>query len=152
MIKKPVLSTLALACALAWTQADARVTKLVIDRPATPLAADPTYDTITGRAFGELDPMDAHNALITDITVAPRNANGNVEYIATFFIVKPVDMTKSSGLLWHDVPNRGGRITISSDLRAQGDIGLSSGWQGDNAGANATAVPANASSPTPVAP
>jgi hypothetical protein len=152
MIKKPVLSTLALACALAWTPADARVTKIVIDRPATPLAADPTYETITGRAFGELDPMDAHNALITDITVAPRNANGNVEYIATFFIVKPVDMTKSSGLLWHDVPNRGGRITISSDLRAQGDIGLSSGWQGDNAGANATAVPANASSPTPVTP
>ena len=152
MIKKPVLSTLALACALAWTPADARVTKIVIDRPATPLAADPTYETITGRAFGELDPMDAHNALITDITVAPRNANGNVEYIATFFIVKPVDMTKSSGLLWHDVPNRGGRITISSDLRAQGDIGISSGWQGDNAGANATAVPANASSPTPVTP
>src|SRR6185436_19185439 len=55
---------------------------------------------------------------------------------------KPVDMSKASGLLWHDVPNRGGRITITSDLRAQGDIGISSAWQGDNAGA--TAVPANA--------
>src|SRR6185295_16728926 len=65
---------------------------------------------------------------------------------------EPVDMTKSSGLMWHDVPNRGGRVTISSDLRAQGDIGISSGWQGDNSGSGATAVPATASSPTPVAP
>src|SRR5439155_10684014 len=66
--------------------------------------------------------------------------------------VKPVDMSKSSGLLWHDVPNRGGRITISSDLRTQGDVGVSSGWQGDNAGATATAVPSNADSPTSVTP
>ena len=54
--------------------------------------------------------------------------------------------------MWHDVPNRGGRITISSDLRAQGDIGLSSGWQGDNAGASATAVPENWKSDLAVAP
>ncbi len=150
-IVTPTLAAVALAVALAWAPAsDARVTKIVIDRPATPLAADPTYETITGRAFGELDPNDEHNALITDIQAAPRNASGNVEYIASFFIVKPVDMSKASGLMWHDVPNRGGRITISGDLRAQGDIGLSSGWQGDNAGA--TAVPASASSPAPVTP
>src|SRR6266404_3459571 len=151
-----VAMALAIAGVFAAPQADARVTKIIIDRPATSLTGDATYETITGRAFGELDPNDPHNAVITDIQTAPRNANGNVEYIASFFIVKPVDMSKSSGLLWHDVPNRGGRITISSDLRAQGDIGISSGWQGDNAGASdaspATRVPANAASPTPVAP
>src|SRR5207247_8179841 len=75
---------------------------------------------------------------------------GKAQYIASFFVVKPIDMSTSSGLLWHDVPNRGGRITISSDLRAQRDVGVSSGWQGDNAGA--TVVPSNASSPTPVTP
>src|SRR5438552_3823954 len=149
-VRKPLAACLAAAFAVWGPSADARVTKIVIDRAATPLAGDATYETITGRAFGELDPMDSHNSIITDITLAPRNANGMVEYIATFFIVKPVDMSKSSGLLWHDVPNRAGRITISSDLRAQGDIGISSGWQGDNAGA--TALPANASSPTPVTP
>ena len=144
----------AAAVALVWTlPSEARVTKIIIDRTAAlanQTAGETPYETITGRAFGELDPMEQHNALITDINLAPRNANGKVEYIATFFIVKPVDMSKSSGLLWHDVPNRGGRITISSDLRTQGDIGLSSAWQGDNAGA--TAVPANASSPAPVTP
>src|SRR6185369_9477441 len=95
-------------------------------------------------------PLDSHNTLITDIALAPKNANGKVEYIASFFIVKPVDMSQASGLLWHDVPNRGGRITITSDLRNSHDVGVSSGWQGDNAGA--TAVPANASSPSPVTP
>ena len=36
--------------------------------------------------------------------------------------------------MWHDVPNRGGRLTIVPIERATGDIGLSSGWQGDNSG------------------
>ncbi len=151
LFSRSALFGIAAAVSLAWAPpSDARVTKIIIDRPATPLAGDATYETITGRAFGELDPLGSHNSLITDIALAPRNANGMVEYIASFFIVKPVDMSQSSGLMWHDVPNRGGRITISSDLRAQGDIGISSGWQGDNAGA--TAVPSNAASPTPVTP
>ena len=62
--------------------------------------------------FGELDPNDAHNRIITDIQLAPRNANGKVEYVASFFLVKPIDLSKSSRLMWHDVPNRGGRLTI----------------------------------------
>src|SRR3954462_13361126 len=150
--KLKTVGGVALAVAIAWAPASqARVTKIIIDRTAA-LSGDATYETLTGRAFGELDPNDEHNALITDIQTAPRNANGKVEYIASFFVVKPVDMSKASGLLWHDVPNRGGRIPISSDLRAQADVGVSSGWQGDNAGATATAVPANAASLTPVTP
>jgi hypothetical protein len=149
-----LIGGLAAAVALAWAPpSDARVTRIVVDRTqalAGQTAGETPYETITGRAFGELDPGDGHNDEITDLSHAQRNANGKVEYIASFFIVKPVDMSKSSGLMWHDVPNRGGRITISSDLRMQGDLGLSSGWQGDNAGA--TVVPANASSATPVTP
>ena len=154
---------LAAAGLLAWAPtADAKVTKIVIDVTTSPafcagtppvcpsFGAAGQYETLTGRAFGELDPNDPQNALITDIALAPRNSNNKVDYIATFFIVKPIDMTKASGLMWHDVPNRGGRITITTDLRSQGDVGLSSAWQGDNAGA--TVMPANASSPTPVAP
>ncbi len=103
-----LIGGLAAAVSLAWAPpSDARVTKIIIDRPATPLTQAPTepiaYETITGRAFGELDPGDRHNDEITDL----RNANGKVEYWASFFIVKPVDMSKSSGLMWHDVPNRG---------------------------------------------
>src|SRR3989475_1000750 len=154
LFRTSALVGVAAAVALAWAPpSDARVTRIVVDRTqalAGQTAGETPYETITGRAFGELDPGDRHNDEITDLSHAQRNANRKVEYVASFFIVKPVDLSKSSGLMWHDVPNRGGRITISSDLRMQGDIGLSSGWQGDNAGA--TVVRANASSATPVTP
>ena len=150
-LRSPVLASIAAATALAWAPpGDARVTRIIIDATGTLAGQDIPYQTITGRAFGELDPRDPQNALITDIARAPSNANHKVEYIATFFIVKPVDMAQASGLMWHDVPNRGGRITISADLRNSHDVGLSSAWQGDNA--VATAVPANAASLSPVTP
>lgn len=49
-------------------------------------------------------------------------------------ITKPVDMKKSSGMLWHDVPSRGRPVILSPQEREFGDIGLASAWQGDNAG------------------
>jgi hypothetical protein len=120
--------------------AQACVTRIVIDSKVSPafdgaiFGNGGQYETLAGRAFGELDPNDAHNAVIQDIKLAPRNARGMVEYTASFQIVKPIDMTRSSRLLWHDVPNRAGRLTIVPAERATGDIGLSSGWQGDNSG------------------
>jgi hypothetical protein len=118
----------------------AHIKKIVIDKKVSPAFDGRSfgdagqYETLAGRAFGELDPNDPHNAVITDIRLAKRNASGKVDYVATFFLVKPVDMSKSSHLMWHDVPNRGGRITIVVGERNYGDVGLSSGWQGDNSG------------------
>src|SRR2546427_4976617 len=146
LFSRSALFGIAAGVSLAWAPpAEARVTRIIVDATASLSGQDIPYETKTGRAFGELDPNDPHNANITDIQVAPRNLNGKVVYIASFFIVKPVDMSQSTGLMWHDVPNRGGRITITPDLRNSHDVGLSSAWHGDNAGANATAVPANAS-------
>ena len=129
------------AMALAWVpQASAHVTKIVIDKKVSPAFDGRSfgdagqYETLAGRAFGELDPNDPHNAVITDIRFAKRNANGKVDYVASFYLVKPIDMSKSSHLMWHDVPNRGGRVTIVLAERNYGDVGLSSGWQGDNSG------------------
>ena len=119
---------------------DAHVKKIVVEKKESPAfdgaayGAAGQYETLAGRVFGELDPKDPHNALITDIALAPKNARGMVEYIASFFLVKPIDMSKSSHLMWHGVPNRGGRLNISNEERIFGDIGLSSGWQGDNSG------------------
>ena len=129
---------------LAWTApADAQVEKIVIDQRVSPafdgasFGTAGQYETLAGRAFGELDPNDPRNAIITDIRLAPTTARGMVEYIATFFVVKPIDMSRSSHLMWHDVPNRGGRVTIPAAEREFGDVGLSSGWQGDNSGGTA---------------
>jgi hypothetical protein len=128
------------AALLAAAPAQAGVTKIVIDTKVSPafngasFGSAGQYETLAGRAFGELDPNDPHNAIIQDIKLAPRNARGLVEYTASFQLVKPIDMARSSRLLWHDVPNRAGRLTIVPAERALGDIGLSSGWQGDNSG------------------
>ena len=131
----------AMAAFLIWSApAQASVKKIVVDKKVSPafegasFGAAGQYETLAGRVFGELDPNDPRNAIITDIRLAPRNANGKVEYVASFFLVKPIDMSKSSHLMWHDVPNRGGRVTIAPAERNFGDIGLSSGWQGDNSG------------------
>src|SRR6266850_4780541 len=120
--------------------ARAKVVRIVIDTKASPdfggasFGTAGRYETLAGRVFGELDPFDKHNDIINDIELAPRNSRGKIEYMATFFLVKPMDMSKSSHLMWQDVPNRGGRITLAAPSRNDGDIGLSSGWQGDNSG------------------
>src|SRR3989442_14246016 len=67
------------------------------------------YEQIRGTATGELNPLDPRNEVITDIHLAPRNANGKVAYTATFTLLKPVAMSKSSGVLVYGVSNRGGR-------------------------------------------
>lgn len=142
-IRAALLATTAgLAVAMA-APADAKVTRIVIEKKTSPafdgasFGAAGQYETLVGRAFGELDPKDAHNAIITDIQLAPKNARGLVEYQATFQLVKPIDMSKASHLMWHDVPNRAGRLTIIPAERNFGDVGLSSGWQGDNSGRTA---------------
>src|SRR5678815_917306 len=61
------------------------------------------YEQIRGRVYGEVDPRDAKNRIIQDIELAPRNARGGVEYVATFSMMKPVDLAKSSGVLVYSV-------------------------------------------------
>src|SRR3984893_10917193 len=136
------LTAVGLVLAMAAT-AQARVTRITVEKKVSPAFDGATfggagqYETLAGKAFGELDPSDPRNAVIQDIKLAPRNARGMVEYTATFQIVKPSDMAKASHLMWHDVPNLAGRLTIVPIERANGDIGLSSGWQGDGSGTTA---------------
>lgn len=140
-------AALALTLTLGASMAQARVTRIVIDEKVSPaFCKDKTcasygaagqYEQIAGRAFGELDPADPINGLIQDINLA-KDADGKVRYVATFVLTKPVDMNKASGLMWHDVPNRGRPVLLDSAERRLGDIGLASAWQGDNAGLSTT--------------
>lgn len=129
----------ALTIALAAPLAQARVTRIVIDE-TRPLAAAEAggiaTEQIAGRAFGELDAASPENAIINDLQLA-RDADGKVRYIATFVLTKPVELSRASGLMWHEVPNRGLRRPNVPAERANGDIDLTSAWQGDNAGATA---------------
>ena len=149
IMRKLKAAALGAAAVLSASAADARVVKITIDNKESPafdgadFGTTGQYETLTGRAFGELDPDDPHNAIIQDIRLAPRNARGMVEYTASFQIAKPVDMSKASHLMWHDVPNRGGRVRIAPNQRTTGDIFLQSGWQGDNSGTTAPKPGAN---------
>ena len=122
--------------------AEAKVIRIVIDErtvlPALPQspASAVAYEQIAGRAFGELDPRLVSNALIQDIELA-KDPDGLVRYEATFVIYKPVDMTRASGLMWHDAPNRGRTPNFAPQERAFGDVFLASAWQGDNSGSTA---------------
>src|SRR5438270_1738090 len=51
------------------------------------------YEYIIGFATGEVNPFNPQNALITDIQLAPRKANGTVGYQHNFYILKPVDLS-----------------------------------------------------------
>jgi hypothetical protein len=86
------------------------------------------YELIKGKIYGEIDPKDPHNAIIQDIALAPRNARGKVEYVATFALAKPIDMTKAARVLLYQVVNRGNGQAVASP---EGYISLVSGWQGD---------------------
>ena len=136
------LPSAGLACLLALaalSPAQARITRIVIDE-TVPMAANLSggiaYEQVAGRAFGELDPKAPGNTIIQDIE-AGKDADGKVRYVATFVLTKPVNLAEASGLMWHEVPNRGRpRANVVAE-RALGDIDLTSAWQGDNAGATA---------------
>jgi hypothetical protein len=141
------VSVLSLTCLLGAASALARVTRIVIDEKISPAFCKGSacatfgdagqYEQLSGRAYGELDPNDALNKGIQDIETA-KDADGKVRYVATFVLTKPVDMSKASGLMWHDVPNRGRPVLLDVAERRFGDVGLASAWQGDNAGMNAS--------------
>ena len=57
-----------------------------------------------------------------------------MRYVASFVLHKPRDMAQASGLLWHDVPNRGNVPAFAPQEQALGDVMLASAWQGDNSG------------------
>jgi len=119
--------------------AQARVTQIVID-DAQPLATGTgqtiAYKQISGRAFGELNPNDPLNAIIQDIDLG-KDPDGKVRYVASWVLTLPVDAANISGMMWHDVPNRGSPLTINVAERNFGDVGLASAWQGDNSAINA---------------
>jgi len=95
------------------SDADARITKIQITTKESPTFGGYSwpgvgqYEKIAGKAFGEVDPADPKNSVIVDILLAPRNANGRVEYSFDFYILKPIDLTKGAHKVMYEPPNRG---------------------------------------------
>ena len=132
--------------------AEAKITDIVITTTTSPAFGGASfgsvgqYEQLDGTAYGEIDPRDPLNAIITDIELAPRNARGMVEYSMSISILKPIDMSNGNHTLLYDVVNRGrplvtglnigGSATAPGDgfLESQGYTLAWSGWEGDISG------------------
>src|SRR5579864_3238223 len=124
------VSLLALSAAgvlIAAPAADARITKIEIASKQSPTFGGYAfegvgpYEKIVGKAFGELDPNDPKNAVIVDIELAPKNANGKVEYSFDFYILKPIDLSKGNHKVMYEPPNRGRKTHAALNRGAGGN-------------------------------
>ena len=91
-------------CAGGASIADARVVRLRIERREPVLngrsfdAAGP-YEKLVGKVDFALDPRLPPNEAVDDLKLAPRNAQGEVEFSADFYLLKPADPRRGNGRL-----------------------------------------------------
>jgi hypothetical protein len=93
------------------------VTTIAIQTRSTVLDGRPfgdagPYEKLAGILRFAVDPEHAVHAAVTDIAVAPRNAQGLVESWADFYLLKPVDPARGNRRLLLDVPNRGRKVAL----------------------------------------
>ncbi|MDB5094328.1 MAG: hypothetical protein JWO85_2429 [Candidatus Eremiobacteraeota bacterium] len=97
-----------LACAA--LPAQARVTGFsVVSR--TPIAYG--YEKIVGKLQFADRPGTNANRSIVDLTLAPRDASGEVESSAAVVILAPLDRARANGTALIDIPNRGGATALA---------------------------------------
>jgi hypothetical protein len=102
----------------------ARVVRVVVDRReaiagGAAFGDAGAYERVVGRIFFAFDPSNPHDRQIVDLSLAPRNAAGEVEAWAEFVLLRPVDAARGSGVTLVDVVNRGGMTVGVFHLGAQ---------------------------------
>ena len=70
------------------------------------------YEELKGRLHMAVDPLHASNRAITDLTLAPKNRDGRVEFAAAVSLLVPVDRAKAAGGVLVDVVNRGNTVSV----------------------------------------
>ena len=94
------------------------------------------YERIRGKVHFAIDPLAEANRTIVDLELAPRNAEGGVEFSADLEILVPKDRSQANGALLYDVNNRGNRVCLrmfngggaDGFLMRQGYVIVWSGW------------------------
>jgi hypothetical protein len=108
--------------------AEARITRIVITSTQSPAFGGASfgnvgqYEQLTGVAYGEVDPKDPLNAVITDIELAPR-IRAATSVLDGYLDLKPIDMSRGNG-----------RSSMTCEPRKQGHHGLNIGGNATNAG------------------
>ena len=133
LIRVTGLTVLALLLAsTAWAEVvrievDSRVE--LADGAAWGLAG--SYERITGTIYFAVDPNNPANRIIRDIDLAPRNADGMVEFSANFSLLKPRDVTRGNGTVLYQVSNRGGKGMLRYFNRGGSSDGMTVDQMGD---------------------
>ena len=128
------VSVLLLAFALCLLPAEARVVRVEILSRADVLngqsfgLAGP-YEKIIARVHYAVRPDHARNRAIVDLDRAPRNAAGEVEFSADFYVLRPKDATRGNAALLLEIPNRGGKGILGIVNGAQGSLDPTSAAQ-----------------------
>ena len=89
------------------------------------------YERLIGRAHFAVDPLAQAQAGVVDITRAPRNAAGLVEFVSDICILKPLDAGQGNRRLLFGYGNRGNKRELqffndappSNDPRTRRDAG-----------------------------
>jgi len=123
---------LAVCLLLAASAAFAAVTRVDV----TERSNDAGYERIVGKVYFSVDPKLAPNRIIADIGLAPRNAEGKVEFSADLYMLRPLDPTNRNGTAFVEIPNRGGKGIGVFDLGDhflldQGFTLVWVGWESD---------------------
>ncbi len=123
-----------LALSLGAALLPAAVKKIyVVERTDAPR----NYERITAKAHFAVDPRLPANQIIRDIGMAPRNADGLVEFSADLEVLKPRDPSIGNGTILYEVSNRGGKGMVNMFERGdeylleQGYTLVWLGWQPD---------------------
>ena len=124
---KNLVKTTFLAVVAVASVSEARVVRLQIDRREPVLNGKAfglagAYEKLSGTAHFALDPRLAQNAVVVDLSRAPKNARGEVEFSADFYLLKPVDVKRGNARLVYEVPNRGGKGLLRSMNVADGSL------------------------------
>src|SRR5882724_220370 len=72
------------------------------------------YEKVRGTVELQIDPTDPGNAGITDLELAPRNADGLVSFDADYMLLYPADLSKWNRRLVSEINNRGSLLLFLS--------------------------------------
>ena len=108
------------------------------------------YEIVAGKAYGEVTPENPLNHGIVNLSRAPRNERGAVEYSCDVHVLRPKDTRKGNGRVLYEAPNRGSKRALmflndapecndpvtpehagNGFLMRWGYTWVTSGWQGD---------------------
>ena len=121
------VALLGLSLALAPSPGRAEVTRVDIQRREDVLGgkafgeAGP-YEKVVGKVYFAVDPRNPRNKVIADIDLAPKNAQGKVEFSSDFYIIKPKDAARGNGVALFDMVNRGNKALLRQFNRATGAV------------------------------